>query len=339
MHGVAGSVTSSTSTVADSVGGVAAGVVSVVGGIVSRIVRSIGSVLCSVNDVTTRVVRVVRDVPSVGGRHGVERGRRVRVAIIVGSSRVVVHRRCCRCRVSRVSRRACVIVSGAGLDHNRFNLLSHNRACGLTVIVGRVLVVHGRVLVTILAPTPGQEARDRRGGQAAEDNASNGAARQLLGLIIHGHGALGGSGNGGCGDGDNNAGGTSSTSGVGGYAAGGAINDTRGARDPGGGASNQSGAADNSRSVDPASGAVDNGSGAAIVGRATPNLSASTSINVVVGGGRGDKGGGAMAGAVLVGVTIRVAQAGDTAAFEETLDVGSVLFVFQDRKKDIGNTI
>jgi len=207
------------------------------------------------------------------------------------------------------------------------------------VIVGRVLVVHGRVLVTILAPTPGQEARERRGGQAAEDNASNGAARQLLGLIIHGHGALGGSGNGGCGGGANNAGGTSSASDAGGYAAGGAANDTRGAQDPGGGASNKSGAADNSRSADPASDAVDNGSGAAIVGRATPNLSASTSINVVGGGGKGDKDGGALAGTVLVGVAIRVAQAGDTAAFEETLDVGSVLFVFQDSKKDIGNAI
>lgn len=127
------------------------------------------------------------------------------------------------------------------------------------------------MLVTLLAPAPGQETHERQGGQAAEDNTSNGAARQL-GLIIHGHGALGRADNGGCSGGANDSGGAAIDSGR--------------ARDPGGGASNK-GAADNSRSADPAGGAVDNSSSATVVGYATPGLGDSTSINVVGGGRRG----------------------------------------------------
>lgn len=47
----------------------------------------------------------------------------------------------------------------------------------------------------------------------------------------------------------------------------------------------------------------------------------------------GDKGDGALAEAVLVGVAVGVGQTGDTAASEETLDVDRVLFVFQDSNK------
>lgn len=88
-----------------------------------------------------------------------------------------------------------VEVGGASLDHNRLNLLGHNCACGATVIIGRVVVVHGRVLVTLLAPAPSQQTRDRQGCQTADNNTCNSAARDFTGLLLHGHRAICGSDN------------------------------------------------------------------------------------------------------------------------------------------------
>lgn len=315
VHGIVGSVTSRTGTIVDGVRSVVGSIVGTVSGGLAGIISAVDRILSTIDRSTTSVVRTV--ISSVG-RRGVVRGRWVHV--IVGAGRVVVHR-CCGGRIScRARSSGCGKVGGASLDHNRLNLLGHNCACGSMVIVGRVLIVHGRVLVTFLAPAPGQQTRNCQGCQATDNNTGNGATREPTGLLLHGYRAICGSDNRGRGGGTNSAGGSRCAD----KATGGAANDAGCARDPGGGASNKGGAAHDSGSADPAGGAIHNSGSAAIVGCASPHLDAAVSFTVARSGG-GDKGGGALAGAVLEGVTIGIGQASDTAASEKTLDVGRVL--------------
>lgn len=307
--------------------GTAGVVADIVGSVVAIVVRVRGAVVAIVGSaVPSRSRSVVRGRGVNSIRGSVISSRSVVVPLVRGD-RLSSSGVC-----GRVVGGNIVVVGlvGTGLDDNGFDLLCDNGAGRATVlvIVGRVGVVGSNVLAAFSSPAPDQKTGKGQGGQASEDNTGNGASRQLLlSLRLDGNGGPGGALDGGGRAGRTNDGrGTDGGAGDRGDTGSGAADDAGGTRDPGGGAVD-SGAVVDDGGAHPAGGARDDGVGAAVVGGAVIDASDNSRCGAGGGGGDGTEDLGALAGSVLVGATVGVAQGRETAASNKALELAECCVV------------